>query len=324
VSLPADSKARYAGKEVKLGDAAAAVFWYKPAGAKSFRVIHGDLTVKEQNDAPESPHAVPITFGFSPGKMASDMLKRHPRPALPAPAPSAEPAPPEPIGTQRKPDDPAARRILDQTIKAYANCKSYRDTGVATDVLHKNSGSTRTMERSFATAFVRPDQFRFEFDDRDSVIQDPAGDRFSRYIIWSRGKEVQTWWDVKPGIEKPESLDFALGAAFGVSGGTSSTIAALLLPDQIHGGKLQLIKIPRGFKLGEDGHLGAHACHRIVGTWGKLPMTVWIDKQSYLVRRIDTQMQTKDARVEATTTYDPMIDADLADDLLKFDPPGQR
>ena len=34
VSLPADSNARYAGKGIKLGDTAAAIFWYKPAGAK--------------------------------------------------------------------------------------------------------------------------------------------------------------------------------------------------------------------------------------------------------------------------------------------------
>ena len=127
---------------------------------------------------------------------------------------------------------------------------------------------TRTTERPFATAFVRPDQFRFEFNDRDSVVKDPQGDRLSRYIIWSDGKEVQTWWDVKPGIEKPESLSLALGAAFGVSGGTSSTIAGLLMPEQMSGGKLQLINFPMGFTLGEEGQLGAHACYRIIGSVG--------------------------------------------------------
>ena len=319
VSLPADSDARYAGKEVKLGDAAAAIFWYKPAGAKTYRVIHGDLTVTEQNDAPQSPNSVPVTFTFSIGKMTSDIMKRHARPSLPGPAPPAEPS-----VIERKPDDPAARQVLDQTIKAYANCKSYRDTGVATALFRRESGSTRTTERSFATAFVRPDRFRFEFNDRNRVVQVPAGDRLSRYVIWSHGNEVQTWWDVKPGIEKPESLQFALGAAFGVSGGTSSTIAGLLLPDQVHGGKLQLIKNPSGFTLGEEGQHGAHACYRIVGAWGKGPMTIWIDKQSYLVRRIDTQIQLDDARVEHTTTYDPIIDADIADDLLTFDPPDQK
>jgi len=328
VSLPADSNARYAGKEVKLGDAAAAIFWYKPAGATAYRVVHGDLSVKEQNDAPQSPNAVPVTFAFSIEKMTSDFTKRHPRPALPGPAPPAEPKAIEPKADPKvlepKPDDPAARQVLDQTIKAYANCKSYRDTGVATDVYHMKSGSTRTTERPFTTAFVRHDRFRFEFNDRNNVIKDPLGDRLGRYIIWSDGKEVQTWWDVKPGIEKPESLSFALGAAFGVSGGTSSTIANLLLPDQTSGGKLQLIKFPMGFTLGEEGQLGAHACYQITGAWGTLPMMVWIDKQSYLVRRIDTQMQSDNNHVEETTTYDPIIDSDIADDLLKFDPPEQN
>jgi outer membrane lipoprotein-sorting protein len=318
VSLPAESNARYAGYEVKLGDAVAAIFWYKPAGATAYRVIHGDLMVKEQNDAPESPNAVPVTFTLSIGKMTSDIMKRFPPPVAREPAPPTEP------NLQSRPDDPAARQTLDQTVKAYADCKSYRDTGVATTVYHMETGSTRTTERPFATAFVRPDQFRFEFNDHNNLVKDPLGDRLSRYIIWSDGKEVRTWWDVKPGIEKPESLSFALGAAFGVSGGTSSTIAGLLMPDQTSGGKLQLIKFSMGFTLGEEGQLGAHACYRVIGAWGKFPMTVWIDKQSHLVRRIDTQMQPNNVRIEETTTYDPVVDADIADDLLKFDSPEQK
>ncbi len=37
----------YAGKGVKLGDAEKAIFWYKPKGSKIYRVIYGDLTVKD-------------------------------------------------------------------------------------------------------------------------------------------------------------------------------------------------------------------------------------------------------------------------------------
>jgi len=42
----------YAGKGVKLGDAEAAVFWYRPDGSKEYRVIYGDLSVR---DVPEEP-----------------------------------------------------------------------------------------------------------------------------------------------------------------------------------------------------------------------------------------------------------------------------
>ena len=37
----------YAGNGVKLGDAETAIFWYQPEGAETYRVIYGDLNVKD-------------------------------------------------------------------------------------------------------------------------------------------------------------------------------------------------------------------------------------------------------------------------------------
>jgi len=44
----------YAGKGVKLGDAATPIFWYQPKGSETYRVIYGDLSVKDvaQQDLP--------------------------------------------------------------------------------------------------------------------------------------------------------------------------------------------------------------------------------------------------------------------------------
>jgi formylglycine-generating enzyme required for sulfatase activity len=42
----------YAGAGVKLGDAGKAIFWYRPKDAKTYRVIYGDLSVKDV--APEN------------------------------------------------------------------------------------------------------------------------------------------------------------------------------------------------------------------------------------------------------------------------------
>ena len=41
----------YAGAGVKLGDASKAIFWYQPQGSATYRVIYGDLSVKDE--APE-------------------------------------------------------------------------------------------------------------------------------------------------------------------------------------------------------------------------------------------------------------------------------
>jgi len=45
--LPANSNWRYAGESVSYGDADTPVFWYRPAGSETYRVIYGDLTVEE-------------------------------------------------------------------------------------------------------------------------------------------------------------------------------------------------------------------------------------------------------------------------------------
>jgi len=50
--LPAESNWRYAGENVSFGESQTPIFWYKPAGAETYRVIYGDLTAKDV--APEN------------------------------------------------------------------------------------------------------------------------------------------------------------------------------------------------------------------------------------------------------------------------------
>jgi len=47
-----EGKWHYTGSGVKLGDAEVAIFWYRPEGSADYRVIYGDLTVKDV--APEN------------------------------------------------------------------------------------------------------------------------------------------------------------------------------------------------------------------------------------------------------------------------------
>lgn len=47
MKLPVESNWRYAGENVKHGDASTPIFWYRPTGLPSYRVIYGDLTVKD-------------------------------------------------------------------------------------------------------------------------------------------------------------------------------------------------------------------------------------------------------------------------------------
>jgi outer membrane lipoprotein-sorting protein len=47
IRLPSESKWRYAGENVKYGDAETPIFWYQPSGSATYRVIYGDLSVKD-------------------------------------------------------------------------------------------------------------------------------------------------------------------------------------------------------------------------------------------------------------------------------------
>ena len=208
-----------------------------------------------------------------------------------------------------KQDAFTAKQVLQQMSKTYANCKTYRDSGVVTTLFVQETGN-RTVEKPFNTAFVRPDQFRFEYKDDTS-----------RYIIWSKGKDVQTWWDIQPGVQRPESLQLAVGGATGVSSGSAAQIPGMLMPDKLKGwGGVHISDAKRI----EDGKLDKGECFRLVGNYVDNPITLWIDKQSYLVRRIDEQATFDTFRTEQTTTYEPVIDGEITDKMLEFDPPIQR
>ncbi len=50
--LPESADAHYAGQGIKFGTANAPIFWYKPAGAATYRVIDADLEVRDSEQAP--------------------------------------------------------------------------------------------------------------------------------------------------------------------------------------------------------------------------------------------------------------------------------
>jgi outer membrane lipoprotein-sorting protein len=213
-----------------------------------------------------------------------------------------------------KPDAINAAEVLDRMAKAYAGCKSYHDSGVVKTVYIRANGN-QTVEKPFTTAFVRPDRFRFEYNEME------GGRPEHRYLVWRKGKEVATWWDVRPGVEKPESLGRALAGATGVSDSSSRTIPALLLPQEIGGRRLIDLS---DAKRAKDAKLDTVDCFRIEGKFAGSPMTLWIEQKSLLVRRIETQKRFDDFRTETTTTYDPAIDEEIPDKKLEFDPPKQK
>ena len=221
------------------------------------------------------------------------------------------------VGRSQPPQDPnsetlGAHEVLDRMAKVYADCQSYRDSGVVKSVLTFSVLGKQITEKPFTTAFVRPDRFRFEFKAMESGVE-------QRYLVWQGGNDVKTWWDVKPGVEKVESLGLALAGPTGVSGGSAHTIPALLLPREVAGRRLTDLTEPKRLA---DAKIDNVDCFVLDGQFGDRPMTLWIDKQTFLVRRIaERDKLGLWTNVEKTTTYDPIIDEAVPAEKLVFDYP---
>ena len=216
------------------------------------------------------------------------------------------------IGTAGAPSNGGdAAKILERVAQTYAGSRTYQDKGVVKTVF-VNGERRRTTERRFHTAFARPDRFRFEFSER-TCCEDVG-----RYIIWQNGPEVLKWWEIQPTVEKMESLRMALGAAAGVSAGTSDTIAPLLLPD-LRPGRLTR---PAEATLLTDADLDGVRCLRVQVSERGQPLTIWIDSGTYLIRRLDESRKLSEGtQTETTTTYEPVIDQEVAEDALAFGAP---
>lgn len=219
-------------------------------------------------------------------------------------------------------------KILLTARRVYAGCRSYRDTGVARTTGRIEGGQFGS-ELPFATVFTRPGPFRFEFTDQG------MGERSSRYIVWWDGENVLSWWDAEPGVRRPASLQEALDAASGISGGASLRVPGLLLPSTVGAGP-PLLDPER---LEDDVDRGV-SCFRIRGrshptpytlTTGATAVTVeeesvtyWIDRTRFLIRKVEDSKTLTTYRSATTTTYDPQMDVDIPAADLAFNPPTAK
>ena len=217
-----------------------------------------------------------------------------------------------------------AEKIIHKMAETYAKCKSYQDTGIVKTVFIHSNGKKRIVEKPFTTAFVRPDQFRFEYKEKvDSYIKEKPC-----YIVWRKGSEVLTWFYIRSNlIEKKKSLSSGIAGATGVSSGSAHTIP-VLLTSEVGGSKLTDLK---EMKLLDDGTLDKVKCFRIQGKFsfshdtGKIiqkPTVIWIDKNTFLVRRIDEETIFSNFKTRSTTTYYPYVNSSIPGKLLKFNPPS--
>lgn len=223
----------------------------------------------------------------------------------------------------------SAKEVLDRVAKKYADCSYYQDTGTVTTVTTR-AKRKYTAKRTFATAFARQSgQFRFEFQSKSFDNKD------EKYIISQHpDRNVLSWWDLQPGVKSTRSLSTAIARATGVSYGTASYVPSLLLRNQIRPLKGRITEL---IELGpiEEGMLNGVECYRIRGMHGHVenlralnlplnPLTIWIEKKSFLIRRVDDEVDLGDTHIQQTVLYNPSINRKVDDSLLEFNPPMKK
>ncbi len=206
---------------------------------------------------------------------------------------------------------PTATDLLNDMTTAYAKVSSYEDHGDVTTAF--TGSSAHTTKLFFQTAFVRSQRFRFEYRSDHEFRGRVLGSQ--RMVIWSDFSHTYSEWTVEPGIvDDGPKLALALGAAAGVSGGSSVTIPGLLLPDVV--GRLNLR--PRTPIVNGPEAVDGHPCWRVTGSdHSGDPLTLWIDRDTHLLRRLETSHHFGTFDADSTISYQPEIDQRIADAHLQ-------
>ena len=187
-----------------------------------------------------------------------------------------------------------AQDVLRAVVEKYAALGSYSDTG---EVMTRIAANGTVHRITFSTLYQRPSLFRFTFFNPHPhpplghlVTQHSVG--YDGTVGYSVAKRPNGTVDRK----SPISLEAAVARATGISSGSAHTIGRLLLPE-VHGlGLLDLVDAHRG----DDVFIEGKSCYSVAARApkGGRQQELWIEKDSYLLRRRITRSEQGDS-VEA-------------------------
>ncbi|QJD79340.1 hypothetical protein [Spirosoma rhododendri] len=211
------------------------------------------------------------------------------------------------------------QQILDRSIGVYRTATSYQDAGrVTTDFYEAGRSQPRfTTVRSFQTAYYRPTrQFRFHYKTEPTRLSITPDEMF----VWTDGPKAFRRWTIEKWTVS-ESLPMLLAAATGVSGTASRKIPGLLLTEPIGAG--WGVDSLTNVKLIGDAIENGHPCYRISGVyWNNKVAFLWIDKQSFLLLRIDEGYSSGKEKTTVSMTYQPVLNKPVR--VVRFTPPDTR
>jgi len=214
-----------------------------------------------------------------------------------------------------------ANEILDRSFAKYASLTSYSDTGT---VVYEYGTSSKD-RHTFTTYFSRaPRGYLFDF-------KKESGERF---VIWGDPEAFHTWWsaiDSKSDYPNPNNTGAFTGADVH-STGVAMKITPLFYPKASMQGSFT--NYNDAVTEGTEDIVG-HKCHRLLGTARDIygatghesnarKMTVWIDADSLLIRKVVEEWKPLPGQISrTTTTYDPQANPAIDQSRFKFTLPSK-
>jgi outer membrane lipoprotein-sorting protein len=210
--------------------------------------------------------------------------------------------------------DLTVNEIIKLMREEYSMTKSYSDSGVVKIIIISSKGRKTVVKKPFNTAFIRPDRFRFEYREKTQF------NREHRFIVYLKGKKLQTYWDIENDL-KLDSLDKAIGAATGISGGSAITVPAMLLPSEIKWRRAIRFNKPKRI---DDAIFNKILCFRIQDNIFGNNVIFWIDQETFFLLKIYREKKSEEYKYQETTTYKPIKNGKVTDIMLEFNPPDEN
>jgi hypothetical protein len=204
----------------------------------------------------------------------------------------------------------------------YTSLRSYADSGV---VIYEYGASSKD-RHTFTTSFNRtPRRFVLDFNKQ-------GGDR---YVVWGEPEAFHTWWKATGqqfDYPNPDNMPALNGS------GRNTFSVGLKIPTLLYGKAQLLSDFANYTDLTVDGteDISGHRCHRVLGTTRDVyaatskevnvrKMTVWIDADSLLIRKVVEQWKALPGQISRmTTTYEPQANPTIEESRLRFTPPAPR
>jgi outer membrane lipoprotein-sorting protein len=217
----------------------------------------------------------------------------------------------------------AADDIFARSRAMYASLLSYADTGTV-DKQYGQGGASHD-RHTFTTYFKRaPRGYYFEFSKLGGV---------DRYVIWGDPQAFHTWWKttvVKTDYPNPNNTGAFTGAGEQTAGSAMQITPLLYAKAQLPGALANFTNIrPSGTE-----EINGRPCYRLVGTTSESyaatgrvvnarDLTVWIDTESLLVRKVYEKPKDQVAGwlSSVTTTFVPQANPAIDNSRFRFTPP---